>query len=81
MPHPCPHRQVAASRVTEHRGMRQIEPVLRGDGAEVVDRVTDVEVCARPPASRLTDAAVLNVPAGDAIFLESSPIAARYLAA
>ena len=60
----------AAGRGTANRDVREIEPVPHGARAEVVDRGTDVKIGARPTASRLTDAAIPDFPAGDAVLLE-----------
>jgi hypothetical protein len=81
MPDGGPHGQVATSRVTEHRRAVETEVIARGNRAEVVDGVTDVEIGAGPTTAGLADTAVLDVPGRDAVSLSSSPMPARYLGA
>ena len=49
---------------------RQVEIELRGEVPQMIDRVPDVEVGARPSASLLTRAAIFDVPAGDSLVLQ-----------
>src|SRR5687767_15911410 len=48
----------------------QVQRILARKVAEVIDGAPDIEVCARPPASRLTEPAVFDVPGRNATVLQ-----------
>jgi hypothetical protein len=71
-PRPCsgPHCQVPSGGVGENDDAVRIELGRRRELAQMVDRAADVEIRARPAASRLTQTAVFDTPARNAIGLQ-----------
>jgi hypothetical protein len=61
---------VSAGRVTDNDNAAQVERILPRQSAEVIDGAPDVEVRPRPPAPRLTEPAVFDVPRRDAAVLQ-----------
>ena len=62
---------MSAGGVPDNGDAAEIEVVVARDGADVVDRLADVKVCARPPATGLAQPSVFNVPRRDSVVFES----------